>query len=123
MIRDITDRKQAAEALAKEAARRRALFEQSKDGIAVVNGSGETVEANQSFARMLGYSVEEILQLHIWDWEADMNPGPDSGGNAGPPTPRPHTFETHHRRKDGTLVDVEVSVPPRSNWKRKSSTM
>jgi len=108
VIRDITDRKQAAETLAKEAARRRALFEQSKDGIAVVNGSGETVEANQSFARMLGYSVEELLQLHIWDWEANRTWDQIQEGMRDLQF-QSHTFETHHRRKDGTLVDVEVS--------------
>ena len=113
---DITEHKRAEAALAEEATRRRALFEQSKDGIVVVNVSGETIEANRSFARMLGYRVEELLQLHIWDWEADMTRDQILEGMRDLQF-QPHTFETRHRRKDGTLVDVEVSTT-RSYWER-----
>ncbi|WMW24513.1 Cache 3/Cache 2 fusion domain-containing protein [Methanolobus sediminis] len=91
-----------------ETIRRRILFEQSNDGIVVVNDKGEVVEANQKYADMLGYSIDEVLQLHVWDWEYISTPEEiieivkniDEFGQ---------TFETCHRRKDGTLLDVEVS--------------
>ena len=57
---------------------------------------------------MLGYSVEELLQLHVWDWGADPV-GVQRQRMKGALT-APTTFETRHRRKDGTLVDVEVSA-------------
>ena len=108
VVRDITERKRAAAALAEEAARRRVLFEQSKDGIVITDVNGRTIEANQSLFRMLGYSAEEMRQLYVWDWEADMTREQVLGGRGD--LRALQNFETHHRRKDGTLVDVEVSV-------------
>lgn len=105
---DITERKRADEKIAEDTIRRRILIEQSVDGIVVVNQNGEVVEANQKYADMLGYSLEEVLQLRVWDWEhlasrekiLEMIRDVDESGLY---------FETRHRRKDGTLLDVGVS--------------
>jgi PAS domain S-box-containing protein len=106
---DVTERKQAEQALGEEAIRRRILFEQSKDGIVVLDQHGKVCEANQSFADMLGYTMEEVRQLHVWDWDAQwtreeleeiIRLGDSTGAH----------FETRHRRKDGTICDVEISA-------------
>ena len=107
-IRDLSERKQAEEKLAEEANRRRVLFEQSRDGIVILDQTGKVYEANQRFAEMLGYSVEEISGLHIWDWDDNWSQEEllermrfkNAGGSV---------FETRHRRKDGTIYDVEIS--------------
>jgi PAS domain S-box-containing protein len=107
-IIDITERKKAEERITEETIRKRVLFEQSNDGIVVVNDKGEVVEANQKYADILGYSMDEVLQLHIWDWDNQWTPeelievikNTDESGCM---------FETLHRRKDGTLLEVEVS--------------
>ena len=108
-VRDITERKQMEEALTDEAVRRRILIEQSRDGIVVLDQNGRVYESNQRFAVMLGYSPEEVLQLHVWDWEfqftreqvIEMIRSVDETGDH---------FETQHRRKDGTIYDVEIST-------------
>ncbi|HAS04363.1 MAG TPA: hypothetical protein DCR71_01145, partial [Dehalococcoidia bacterium] len=108
-IRDITERKKAEEALKDEATRRRILLEQSRDGIVVLNQEGGVHEANKRFAEMLGYSNEEVLKLHAWDWEymasqdrlVEMLRDVDEKGDQ---------FETKHRRKDGSIYDVEIST-------------
>jgi PAS domain S-box-containing protein len=105
---DITDRKKAEIRIAEEAARRRILIEQSLDGIVVLDQNGKVYEVNQKFADMLGYSREEILQLHVWDWDAkwtleeliEIVKNVDESGNH---------FETYHRLKDGTTINVEIS--------------
>ncbi|NQT30711.1 MAG: PAS domain S-box protein, partial [Deltaproteobacteria bacterium] len=105
----ITDRKQAEEALADEVTRRRILIDQSRDGIVVLDENGKVYEANQQFAEMLGYTPEEATQLHVWDWEfvfpreqvLEMIRSVDAAGDH---------FETQHRRKDGTTIDVEIST-------------
>ena len=102
-------RKRAEEALQDEAVRRRILVEQSKDGIVVLNQNGKVFEANQRYAELLGYTMEEVLQLYVWDWDTqwtqdqllEMLQAIDETGDH---------FETRHRRKDGTYYDVEIST-------------
>ena len=106
-VKDITEHKQAEEALAAEAIRRRILVDQSRDGIVVLDENGKVYEANQQFADMLGYSNEEVLDLHVWDWEAQWQRAEleeiiravDESGDH---------FETRHVRKDGSVFDVEI---------------
>jgi PAS domain S-box-containing protein len=107
-VRDITERKKAEDALAEEAIRRRILFEQSRDGIVVLDLNGKVYEANQRYTAMLGYSAEEIGQLYVWDWDvnwtqADLLERMRLANEEGA------VFETRHRRKDGTIYDVEIS--------------
>ena len=106
--RDITERKQEEEALAQEAERRRVLFEQSQDGIVVLDLGGRVVELNQSFANLLGYSMEEAQQLHIWDWDSQWTKE-ELLEKLAALAKIGATFETHHRRKNGMQLDVEVS--------------
>ncbi len=84
------------------------LFKQSKDGIVVLDQNGDVFEANQQFTDMLGYSSEEIRNLHVWDWDKHLSKKEilkklrqidDSG----------HYFETKQTRKDGAIIDVELS--------------
>ena len=108
-VKNITERKQAEELLKDEVTRRRILVDQSRDGIVVLEQNGKVYEANQEFAHMLGYSLDEVNRLHVWDWDAQFNKKQlmemlqiidDTGDH----------FETRHRRKDGTLYDVEIST-------------
>ncbi|HDQ40357.1 MAG TPA: PAS domain S-box protein, partial [Desulfonatronum sp.] len=107
--RDITKIKRAEEALRNEAVWRRILIDQSRDGIVVLREDGSVHEANKRYAEMLGYASEEVLQLHVWDWDTqwpretllEMIRQVDAEGEH---------FETRHRRKDGTLYDVEIST-------------
>jgi PAS domain S-box-containing protein len=106
---DITERKRMEESLANEAIRRRILIEQSRDGIVILDQNGAVYEANRRFAEMLGYSREEISKLNVWDWEylyppervLEMIRTVDEAGDH---------FETQHRRKDGSVYDVEIST-------------
>ena len=109
VIVDITERKRAEQALADEVIRRRILVDQSRDGISVLDENGKVYEANQRFAEMLGYSPEEVRELHVWDWDTqwtreqllEMVRSVDAAGDH---------FETYHRRKDGTVFDVGIST-------------
>ena len=105
---DVGAMKEAEQNLAEAAERRRALFEQSKDGIAVADLHGRVVEANATFAGMLGYSLDELSRMNVADWETrslDEMSKEFASFESGS-----RTFETRHRRKDGSVYDVEVSV-------------
>jgi PAS domain S-box-containing protein len=109
VCRDISDRKETEARLRDELIRRRILVEQSRDGIVVLDQNGKVAEANQRYAEMLGYPMDEIHHLHVWDWDVkwtreqllEMIRTVDNNGDQ---------FETRHRRKDGTLYDVEIST-------------
>jgi two-component system, NtrC family, sensor kinase len=106
---DITERKKQEQELADELTRRRILVDQSRDGIVVLDEDGRVYEANQRFADMLGYTREEVRDLHAWDWECEspregileMVRSVDEAGDH---------FETRHRRKNGSIYDVEISA-------------
>jgi len=60
---DITERKQAEEALKKSEEKYRYLFESSKDGIAFSDMEGNLLNANQAFLDMIGYRIDEIRRF------------------------------------------------------------
>ena len=100
--------------VAAEASRRRALFEHMHDGVVVLDDDGSVFESNSRFAEMLGYTSEELHQLHIADWEAkysreqllEMVRNVPSEGQS---------FLTVQRRKDGSVYDAEISAT-RIEW-------
>ena len=105
---DITERKKAEKELADEAARRRILMKQTRDSIVIMDQTGAVYEANPSFARMLGYTMEEVRRLHVWEWDAQIAPEALTSMIDAIDEKGVH-FETVHRRKDGSLIDVEIS--------------
>lgn len=110
IITDITERKRTEEKLAEETIRRRIFFEQSNDGIVVLDRNGKVFEANRKFADMLGYSSEEVMQLHVWDWDAQWTREELLERFAMTSQANVSRFETYHRRKDGSIFNAEISV-------------
>jgi PAS domain S-box-containing protein len=62
-----TEQVEARRALADSEARFRATFENAAVGVALVGTDGSILRANNSFARMLGYSVEELTTRTFQD--------------------------------------------------------
>jgi PAS domain S-box-containing protein len=108
IVRNITEHKKAEAALADEATRRHILVDQSRDGIVILYPDGRVYETNRQFAEMTGYTQEEVSRLHVWDWEnyysreqtISMLENVDEKGDH---------FETIHKRKDGSVYNVEIS--------------
>jgi PAS domain S-box-containing protein len=109
LARDITERKRAEEALLDEANRRRILMEQSRDGIVILNQDGHVYDCNQKFADMVGYPIESMHQLTVFDWEYLYSPERTLEMIRNVDEKGDH-FETKHRRKDGSTYDVEIST-------------
>ena len=108
-ISDITEQKRSEALLKDEIAQRRMLVEQSRDGIVVIDQKGKVYEANRQYAAMLGYTMEEIRALSVWDWDSnypretllEMIRSIDGTGDH---------FETLHKRRDGTFYEVAIST-------------
>lgn len=107
--RDISERRRADLARREALAFRDALIDASADGIAVIDQEHRVVQTNSRFAEMLGYSKEEVLSLRTWDFEADM-PEEEVRRQFRDLSRIRATFESRHRRKDGSVYDVEVSA-------------
>lgn len=85
------------------------MMDTSRDGVAIFDGHYRLIECNQSYAQMLGYDRDALIGGRPWDWDADRTEAqvrkqfPDIGKLS-------ETFETRHRRKDGSLRDLEISL-------------
>ncbi|MDD4928794.1 MAG: PAS domain S-box protein [Gallionella sp.] len=87
--------------------RNQTLMHNSMEGIHILDIDGNVLEVNEAFCRMLGYSREEIMRLNVTDWDNQFTPEEMHSrlshfiGKSG-------IFETVHRHRDGTLIDVEI---------------
>jgi PAS domain S-box-containing protein len=85
------------------------LYENAKDGLVVFNQNHKIIDVNQQFCKMLGYTAEELRTKYTWDFESILNEE-EIRQNFDPNANIDSTFESLHRRKDGTTYSVEVSA-------------
>ncbi len=108
---DLSERETGERALRSSEAKYRAVVEQSVDNIFIVDlSSQKIIEANTAMCKLLGYSPEEIRRLTLYDFIAHPREDIDekiakivADGSAT-------LAERQYRRKDGSLVNVEVGA-------------
>jgi PAS domain S-box-containing protein len=113
---DLTERAAAEQQLREEAVNlrketvsARTLVEAAPDGCWILDSNGRLIDVNAAYCRMSGYSREELLGMNasqIEDQSAGettmrLQLGRVQGGGR---------YETKHRCRDGSVLDVEVSV-------------
>ena len=109
-IRTRAEREAAQAALKKENEKNRALLRNASDGIHILDMAGYLIEASDAFCAMLGYTREEMIGLHVSRWDAHFSEaGLAQHVQHQFQNPGRCQFESSHRRKDGSILDVEVS--------------
>ena len=107
---DLTTHWRLEEELRASAERRETILRTAMDGFFTLNTDGQLREVNDSYLRMVGFSRSELLQMRLHDLET-----PESGCSVEAFMQRvrekgPDRFESRHRRKDGSVVEVEISA-------------
>ncbi len=110
-IRLATERAKAKKALEESESRYRTLMEQAGEAIFVYNVNGQVVNVNQQACASLGYTREELFSMNIKDIDAEAAENRKVGLFwpkllAGQSV----TFETTHKRKDGSVFCVEATL-------------
>ena len=117
VIRDVTTRRQADEALRASELKFRGLVDAAPDGIVIVGAAGRIDLVNPQAARLFGYAPEELVgqEVEILVPERARAAHVDHRtGYVAAPTTRPMGagMDLVGRRRDGTEFPVEISLSP-----------
>jgi len=107
---EITERKQAEDALRRSEEHFRILVEQASDGIFISDAQGKHLDVNSAGAEMLGYTKEEILERSIPDLVVQEEAARVVQERAELTLGRSLRNEWQFRRKDGSIFPGEVST-------------
>jgi len=108
---DISERKQAEQALREGEEHNHAIIlHTSMDGFLLLDTHGRLLEVNETYCRMSGYSKQELLNMHISDLETNETADDISDRIQNMVEHGESRFEICHRRKDGSIFDIEASV-------------
>ncbi len=106
ILRDVTERKRADEALQLM----RLCVDHAGDGVFWISPAGQVLYVNEAACQRLGYSESELLAMEVFDldpgfpranWESHWERLQACGSM---------TFETFHRTKAGQVYPVEVNA-------------
>src|SRR5882757_5481472 len=85
-----------------------AAIDTAREAVLWVDGEGRLLYANERACGWLGYTRDELRRLRIWD--LDLGTTPERWAAVWEKTLIDGLAETSYRRKDGSLVPVEVSA-------------
>jgi len=87
------------------------VIDNAIDGFWMTDAAGNIQEANEAYARISGYSVDELVNMHISQLEAKESSLEEVGAHIAKIVAQGYErFETRHRHKDGHEIDIEVAA-------------
>lgn len=86
------------------------VLQTTQEGFWVVDMQGRFSDVNEAYCKMSGYTRDELLGMTIQDVEA-LEDEADTARRVKEVTAKGKVqFETKHRRKDGRIIDLDVSA-------------
>ena len=111
IVEDITERKKAEEALSRSEKRYRAVVEQSAEGLYLVDGDTKRIlETNPALQNMLGYTADELRGMELHEIVAHDRKSVEANIERTLKEGWRFIRERRYRRKDGSVVDVEIAA-------------
>ena len=108
--RDITGIRKAEQNIKLQAERHRTMLSTVPDGYWVVDNNGKILDVNDNYLKMSGYTRDEFLNLSVPDIEV-LESSEETLQHIRKIFPTGFDrFETRHKRKDGSVFDVEISA-------------
>ncbi len=102
-VRDVTIYKQTQDQY-------RTILTTTQDGFTLLDMQGCILEVNDAYCAMSGYSRDELLRMRAGDIDA-VEKSRETKDRISKIKKSGHAlFETRQRRRDGSIIDVEVSV-------------
>jgi PAS domain S-box-containing protein len=111
IVRDVSERKRSEEALRQSEWLYRTVIEQATENIFLVDvETRRIVESNPAFRAALGYSGEELGRMTLYDVIAHDRASVDENLRRVTERKDPSVGERKYQRKDGSLLNMEVSA-------------
>lgn len=109
--RNISERKITENILKISEEQNRTILHTTQDGVWTFSlTTGKFINANQTYCQMTNYTENELLQLSILDMDAELTPSQQADKIETIKKKGSLIFETKHRRKDGSVFDIELSM-------------
>ncbi|MDO8207095.1 MAG: EAL domain-containing protein [Gallionella sp.] len=86
------------------------ILETTLDGFWRTDGQGKLLDVNPAYCQLSGYTRSELLGMRMSDFEVEENASGIAARIGRIVENGRDLFETQHRRKDGSIWYVEVSV-------------
>jgi len=110
MVRDISKRKQAEDALKKSEAKLRAIFEANPDPVAVYDVKGYSLYLNPAFTEIFGWTLNELQGERIPFVPKDQQKITNKKIKEIYESGKPVRFETKRLTKHGKIINVLLSA-------------
>jgi PAS domain S-box-containing protein len=110
VLQDITELRHAEQELRASEARLRTFVDHATDAFFLLDEDWTLLDVNRQACDALGYSREELIGKHKSDFDVGLDDASIQRLKQRMLAGEPITFETRHRRKDGTSFPVEARI-------------
>jgi PAS domain S-box-containing protein len=108
LAEDITERKQAEQALRESEQRFQTFVDHATDALFLQDERHVVLDVNRHACESLGYKRDELIGMMPTDFDPDVTPLDLENHRRKLSAGEVMAFESRHRRKDGTIFPVEI---------------